>query len=217
MHRLLIWFVIAAAGVGCFVLNWTVSNTAAFSLPAADLAEWASLHPEARAAALPLMASLLVRLPAALIICLVVVQLRQQGIRRSVLIGIGLMGAISLLPPWEFFTQYSNDPNYRQQAALAALTMLLGTAVSFLRQDTSVFLEIGLAMVAGISAVVGLGISQGLIQTLGIGTGYGLGGILVIFTSLLLAASLLRERLRPTRHEMKDGRSVDNLPSEVRS
>jgi hypothetical protein len=199
MHRLLIWLVIGAAGVGCFLLNWTVSNTATFTLSAADLAEWASLHPEARTASLPLMASLLVRLPGALIICLVVIQLRRNRVQRSVLIAVGVIGAISLLPPWEFFTQYSNDPNYRQQAALAAITLLFCTAVSLVRQDRSVFLEIGLALAVGINAVVGLGISQGLIRNFGIETGYGLGGILAILASFLLGAMLLGERLRPAK------------------
>ncbi|MBL8154831.1 MAG: hypothetical protein JNM70_11665 [Anaerolineae bacterium] len=196
MRRLLIWLVIVAAGIGCFLLNWTVSNTATFTLSAADLAEWASLHPEARVASPPLMASLLLRLPAALIICLVVMQLRRQRVRGAVLIGIGLIAAISLLPPWEFFTQYSNDPNYRQQAALAAFILLFCIAVSVLRQDTSVFLEIGLALAAGISAVVGLGISQGLIRTFGIETGYGLGGIVAIAACFLLGAMLLREQVQ---------------------
>lgn len=186
MYRPIIWLLIVFGGIGCFLLNWTAANNATFSLSAADLAEWASLHPEVRGGSPPLLAALLLRLPSALIVCMVVMQLRQHRFQRVVLIGMGLIGAISLLPPWEFFTQYSNDPNYRQQAALAALTLAFCAVVSSLRRDRFAVIEIGLAVAAGISAFAGLGTVQGLMRAFGIGAGYGPGGITVIVVSVAM-------------------------------
>ena len=43
-----------------------------------------------------------------------------------------LMIAIALLPPLEYFTQATNDPNYRQQFVLALITGLIGIILTVL-------------------------------------------------------------------------------------
>ncbi len=199
MYRRTIWLLIVLTGIGCFVLNWTISNNAAFTLSATDLAEWASLHPEVRAGSPSLLVSFLLRLPAALAICMLVMQLRRHGVPGIVLVSVGVIGATGLLPPWEFFTQYTNDPNYRQQAALAILTLALCTAISRLRQEKLVIIETSLALATGISTFAGLGLVQGLIRSFGIEAGYGLGGAITLVASLILGVVLLSERLQPTR------------------
>lgn len=199
MYRPVIWILIVVAGIGCFVLNWTASNNATFNLSAADLAEWASLHPEVRGGSPALLASLLVRLPAAFIICIVVMQLRRDEFRRIILIGVGVIGAISLLPPWEFFTLYSGDPNYRQQAAIAALTLASCAVVSSLRRDRFAVIQTGLAMAAGISALAGVGMGLGLIRAFGIETSFGLGSITVIVASAATGIFLYSEQRQSAR------------------
>ncbi|NWG16677.1 MAG: hypothetical protein HXY41_08580 [Chloroflexi bacterium] len=112
-----VWLLLLAALV-CYSLPWAVSSNAGLSMGAYDLAEWASLHPAVRAASPPLLASFLLRAPLVGLAWIATLSSRRKGSWPFNGILAGAI-AIALLPPLEFFTQYGNDPNYRQQAALA--------------------------------------------------------------------------------------------------
>lgn len=106
-------------------LPWILTPGVGLNMGAYDLAEWASLHPIVRVSSPPLLHSFILRLPLALLALIVAFTGRRNGKNGGRLLIVGLI-ALALLPPLEFFTQYPNDPNYRQQFALAFLTLLVG-------------------------------------------------------------------------------------------
>ncbi len=107
----------------CYYLPWYSHATAAFTLHAYDLAEWASLHPAVRSEAPVLWTSFLLRLPQVTLIW--AAALLANGGRdprlRTVLRGVALLVALRFLPPREFLSAASGDPNYRQMAVLTGL------------------------------------------------------------------------------------------------
>lgn len=105
---------------------WTAHFTAGFTMHAYDLAEWASLHPAVRADAPWLRTSLFLRLGWWAIVAGVALaanawpDARGRWVLRAAALGL----ALRFVPPQEFFGGASDDPNYRQMAALFALSAL---------------------------------------------------------------------------------------------
>lgn len=175
-----IWPLILIALV-FYSLPWVVSPGAALSMGAYDLAEWASLHPVVRGSSPPLLASFLLRAPLVGLAWIAALNARRDGSRA--LNGI-LAGAITiaLLPPLEFFTQYADDPNYRQQMALT-LAAFTGVVVSlavrpaFWRRAAAFIAAVG----AAAAAFVGLMQAVSLVQEfrLAIFGGFGGGGFVI--------------------------------------
>lgn len=105
-----------------YLQPWIINGSAALNLTAYDLAEWASLHPAAGAQSPPLLTSLLLRLPLACAGIWLAWYRPQSGITRIVIAIVVALIAIGLLPPPEYLGQRDN-PNYQQQAGLAALML----------------------------------------------------------------------------------------------
>mgnify|MGYP005836978137 CR=1 FL=1 len=104
----------ALAALGCY-LPWVEHPAAALAPNAFDLAEWTSLHPAVRGGSPPLLLTLLLRAPFAL---------AGVGIALAAPWGWlpGLVVALTLLPPMEFFRGAWGDPNFRQGFALTLAT-----------------------------------------------------------------------------------------------
>ncbi|MGQ9908843.1 MAG: hypothetical protein ACUVS2_08415 [Candidatus Flexifilum sp.] len=140
-----------------YVQPWVINGSAALNLNGYDLAEWTSLHPAAQGQTPPLLTALLLRLPLVCAVLWFVWHRPYAGQMRLAAAAILIVTAISLLPPIEFVSQRDN-PNYQQQAGLAALTLALGLAgLSITAQRGS-----RIRMIGGIGALV-----------IGIGAGWG--------------------------------------------
>lgn len=111
---------------------WVISTGASLTLNAYDLAEWSSLHPMLRGTQPPLLASLLLRIPwvcLGLMIAYLAPRLPSSRWRALGLVA-AIAAAFAILPPFEFLTGSSGDPNYQQMLALAVIAFA-GSAVSF--------------------------------------------------------------------------------------
>jgi len=112
-----------AGALVAYHLAWYTHATAGFTTNAFDLAEWTSLHPAVRSSSPPLLTSFLLRLPlvglvaAALLAANGLADTRVRWIARVVM----ALPLLRLVPPKDFFTTASADPNYRQVALLVAL------------------------------------------------------------------------------------------------
>lgn len=148
----LFWLLLLLALLS-YSLPWVITPGVSLSLGAVDLAEWASLHPAVRAASPPLLISFLLRMPL-MILALIVAFANYRS--RWPRVFVVLLIAAALLPPLEFFTQYRDDPNYRQQFTLAVLTFAGGVAGIMGRPPRwRSILSIILPLVATAAAVIG--------------------------------------------------------------
>lgn len=203
-YRQIFWLLIVLALVG-YSLPWVVTPGVSTSLGAYDLAEWASLHPAARGAALPLVASFVLRLPLALLALIISVAGERAGSRWVRGLGVLVLTA-ALLPPLEFFTQYRDDSNYRQQFGLALLT-LIGSLIGLNRRLSgwAGWLISGLALLGVVASLWGAGQAYGLLADfhLSVSTGLGVFGIAGSFALLgllhLSPARRIPERNRAAR------------------
>ena len=132
------WLVLICilAGLVCYYLPWYTHITAGFTMHAFDLAEWSSLHPAVRSESPELWTSLLLRLPqVALLAGLVLVTNGLRDARmRWLWRAIAVLFALRLLPPTDFFSGASQDPNYRQMMLLSAVAVgLMGGALLLYR------------------------------------------------------------------------------------
>lgn len=151
----------ALALLACY-FPWIAHPSAALAPNAFDLAEWASLHPAERTGPLSLLTPGLLRAVAAA--CGVGLA---SSIRRGWL--PGLLVAITLLPPFDFFRGSSADPNFRQMFAIAVFTG--GMVVLAARRQTSPAIP---AVLGGLFAIVGVARAKALVDGLykaGIGIG----------------------------------------------
>lgn len=118
------WFPLTALALAltCYYLPWYDHVTAAFTLHAYDLAEWASLHPAVRAETPALWTSFLLRLPQVTLVW--AAALLANGGRdprlRTVVRAAALLVTLRFVPPREFLGAAFADPNYRQMALLTA-------------------------------------------------------------------------------------------------
>jgi hypothetical protein len=157
------------------------------SLGAYDLAEWSSLHPAVRASNPPLLTAFLLRFPLA---CLALIAAFMPSERRWPRLMLALFLAIALMPPIEFFTQYREDPNYRQQFVLALFAVVfalaaLGKQVGRVRR----WLRAGFAVAAAVSSAVGLIQAYQLMRGFGLETG--ISASFYIFIGILLFLAIV--------------------------
>jgi hypothetical protein len=164
-----------------YSLPWLSGSGAALSFHAYDLAEWTALMPASSAETPPLLTPFLLRLP---LLCLgaisAVFSLDRRGWARAALVGIWLALAGANLPPFEF-PAHPNNLNYRQQAALAGLTLAAGLAVMLLsaaRAVRAVWLGAVMAAAGAAAALVGLARGHALLSDYGLAIRGGVGGII---------------------------------------
>lgn len=164
-------------------LPWvSTPGTIGFTNSAYDLAEWVSIHPIVRGETL-LLTSLLLRLPLLAIALFVAFSLRQSlsGQAKAVCV---LLVAAALLPPLEFFTSATSDPNYQQMFLLAAASLILGClgiTLTFRRLATWATHVQTIVLVGGAGAgIAGLARSLSLMQSFAIDSGLGIGAVVFV-------------------------------------
>jgi hypothetical protein len=187
----LLWTLLAFALV-TYTLPWVINSGVSLSLGAYDLAEWSSLHPAVRASNPPFLATFLLRFPLA---CLGVIAALMASKRRWPKLTASILIALALLPPVEFFTQYRDDPNYRQQFALALLVLLVClTAFPHRWARLRGWLSAGAALAAGVSGLLGLSETYRLMRDFGLSTGISLWPFIFAVILLLTACiSLVKQ------------------------
>lgn len=178
--------------LAAYSLPWLNGPGAGLTFNAYDLAEWISLYPAARAESPALLTPLLLRLPLALIGLIAIVGFQRAWLRALVVV----VTALALLPPLDFFTTSSADPNYRQQFMLS-LAFVLGSMSTalLLRRVSPRVICAGVGVVSAGAALTGLLRAQQTIALTGIQTTLGPGGLLLaaLFTLLAVYAVLIKQ------------------------
>lgn len=160
-----------------YCLPWVQTPATSLTMGAYDLAEWASLNPTVRASSPPLLLSFTLRLPLALLALIAAFAWEWDGRRRARVLVVCLI-SLALLPPLEFFTQYRDDPNYRQQFALAVITLLgggIGLTARFIRWRALIFIV--LALLGMVSSLWGLWQGFTLLRDFHLSLSIGFGGL----------------------------------------
>ncbi len=179
-----------------YTLPWVTGSGAAMTYGAYDFAEWTSLHPASHAQTPTLLTPLLLRLPLALLaLALAFGASDHASMRRRLLLGIlVILTAIALFPPLEFITVARDDPNFRQQGLLAAVTLIVGlVGVGGLVRRYSGWIGAVLAVLAAISGLVGLAQGLTLLQGFAVPASIGLPGPLFALACAALAFTLSRD------------------------
>lgn len=193
---LLILLVLLAAYA---LLPWVTHPTAALTSNAYDLAEWASIFPAVRSEPL-LLTALLLRLPlvgAAWWVAGWKASSQRTAYILSLQGAVVVVIAVALLPPFEFLTSGRGDPNYQQQALLAAAALIGGLAILWWRSrahhDAPLRLLSAGALVIGAGAGLwGTAQALSLWQSVGITASIGAGGIVFAAAALVAAWLTLR-------------------------
>ncbi len=177
-------YVIVALMLALYLLPWVTNPSAALSLNGYDLAEWTSLHPAVRDAAIPLLPTAFLRLPLACFALLIAFSARRTWFAGIVTIIL----ALSVLRP-EFITALG-DPNYRQQAALAVIA-LVGGGIGFsgALKRWHHWIAAGAAVIGAAACIAGLLLGYGLMRDFSLPTGFGLGGLALALAFALTAGA----------------------------
>lgn len=190
-----ITILLVALAVGAYFLPWIWHPAAGLSPGGRDLAEWTTLHPEARSGSLVLLPSFLLRVAfglAVILLALTAATHTHPYIRRATYT-VAFLLALTLFPPLDFVTTASGDPNYRQQFTICAGTLIaLGLVVWRGAALPSRMHAVSVVLIAG--CTVGcelLGLAEGLrlMGSLGVALTVGRGGLL--FAVLIAAAGLV--------------------------
>ncbi len=183
----------------CYALPLVVNSSAALSLNAYDLAEWASLHPAVRAQTPALLTTLLLRLPLVCMALLIAFGTR-RGLAPALVV---LVIAAALLPP-EIVPFLSDNPNSRQQSALALIALLGGAAgLSGILPRQRRFIAAGIALIGAAASVIGAIQGNNLMRGFGLPSQIGWGGIALVLLFGLTALLLGYESNRVARATLK--------------
>jgi hypothetical protein len=182
--------------LGLYLLPWVVNPSVSLTANGYDLAEWSSLHPAVQAQTPMLLTSLLLRLPLACVALLIAFCARRNVLAALVV----LVTAVALLPPLEFVRDFGN-PNYRQLAALALITLVGGgVGLSGFVPRYHRLITAGVALVGAAAGLLGLAQAYDLMRGFGLAAQIGAGGpgLILMFMSVAgaLAISEIRQRRR---------------------
>lgn len=201
-----LWTLLAL--LACYHAPWFAHESAGFTMHAYDLAEWSSLHPAVRSSSPAMLTSFLLRAPLFAVVfglALAANWFVDARVRWTVR-AVELIVALRFVPPKEFFTAASDDPNYRQMALLAALSViaiLAAFGVGRLRERAQTGI-LGAAIIASIVAGWwGLSRAGELLRNFEIDVHSGMG--IVTYTVIAAAAVIVhvwlasRQRMRLPR------------------
>jgi len=206
------WLALAALTLAllCYYLPWYSHATAAFTLHAYDLAEWASLHPAVRSEAPALWTSFLLRLPQVTLLwaAALLANAAHDPRLRTVLWGVALLIALRFLPPREFLGAASADPNYRQMALLTGLG-LAGVALAIPARRLSArwrgALTAGVLLIGVLAGWWGLTRTRPLLDNFQIGVKVGYGAVGYTLCCLVAVGILLLRNVRRQDANKKGG------------
>jgi hypothetical protein len=158
-----------------YLLPWLVNPAVSLTPNGYELAEWTSLHPAVRGAEPPLLTSLLLRLP---LVCLALVVAFTT--RRGILPLIVVLGVVAALLPPELI-QATDNPNSRQQGALALITLVGGLlGLSGVLRRFRRWVAVSAALVGALASSFGLLQSAELMRGFSLPAHAGIGGIALI-------------------------------------
>jgi hypothetical protein len=152
------WLILACLVLttACYYLPWFTHPTAGFTMNAFDLAEWASLHPAVRSSSPPMLTSFLLRVPLlALVVAFALAANKLADPRlRWLMRAIAVLPLLRFVPPADFFTSATGDPNYRQMALLTGLGIGLVVVSIPLRRMAARWQDwlSGVALLGGVSS-----------------------------------------------------------------
>lgn len=202
-----------ALALVCIYAPWYTHSTAAFTLNAFDLAEWASLHPAVRASSPALLTSFLLRAPQLTLVAALALLANGFGDARArwLLRAAALLIALRFLPPREFFGSAASDPNFRQMMLLTALSM--GSVLAAILAQGLAPRWRGLLVTTLLALGVGAGWwglarAHTLLDNFEIAVSVGVGAVGYTASSALVALlglSLLRRAERPGPANKKGG------------
>jgi hypothetical protein len=192
-HANFLW-VMALLALVAYTLPWLTSSTASLSFGGYDLAEWASLHPDVRAAPL-LVTSLLLRLQPTLLAFIIAVNSPRptSSLRWRISAAFVSVIVIGLLPPLEFFVETSSDGNHQQQLGIALLTLLGGVVgLSGLLSRWKRPITIAVALTGAASSVAAFFQAIALMARFNLHVQVGWGALLLSALCILLALTHVR-------------------------
>lgn len=174
-----------------YLLPWLINPGAGLTFNAYDLAEWTSLHPAVRANPPPLLLTFALRLPLVYLALLTALHRPKSMSGRIGQFSFLLGAVVALLPPLEFFTQASSDPNYQQQLVLALIASV-GSAAALmgaLRPVNDLFVTV-FSLLTGAACAGGLFETLNLMRDFALPVQLGPGGLL--FALLCIFAGIIR-------------------------
>lgn len=172
-HPLVPFSLLLALLVG-LLLPWLLAPTAAMTLNAYDLAEWASLHPAQRASNPPLVLPWLLRAQL-MILCALAGVVAQRRLQKRVAALVIVALAVAQLPPIEFVNDIGNL-NYRQQFGLALASLGLGiAALRWINRHWQPTAIAGFGLVGALTTLAGATLALDVFASLASGGSAGLG------------------------------------------
>jgi hypothetical protein len=205
-------WIIACVVVGTvfYLLPWTGHSTAGFTMNGFDLAEWTSLHPAVRSSSPAMLTSFLLRAPLVALAAVGAVAAQALPGARVRWLAWGAAAAlvVRLIPPAEFFTGTTGDPNYRQMLLLSAIGFgLVAGAIALRALPDGIRRGVVAALwVAGAAAgVAGLSRAWTLLDNFEIDVTTGPGVVGFVGVSALAAALALWPRALPGEENKKGG------------
>jgi hypothetical protein len=187
-------YVLIALMLALYLFPWLVNPAASLTPNAYDLAEWASLHPAVRDA--NFLTSFLLRLPLACLALIVAFTGTRSALRALVVVVL----SVAVLRP-EFFTALG-DPNYQQQAGLAAFALVGGiVGLSGILKRWHAYIAMGIGIVGAAACIVGVNSGYGLMRGFRLPTQVGIGGVglALAFGGVTLAYVVVQVRQRRNR------------------
>ncbi|MBZ0290443.1 MAG: hypothetical protein K8I30_22650 [Anaerolineae bacterium] len=187
LNQTSLWLLVGVGLAAC-ALPWVIHPGASISLGAYDLAEWTSLMPAVRDANLPLLPTLLLRLPLVCLAGIVAWSTANRGLRGLFIV----LAALALLPPLQFFSN-TGDINYRQQFTLALLAFIIGAVGFVVRLERRrAVVAVGFGLVGALAAIIGSIQAYTLMGDYQLPTQLGVGGVLFAVTCAGLALKQTR-------------------------
>jgi hypothetical protein len=187
-------YVLIALMLALYLFPWLVNPGASLTSNAYDLAEWASLHPGVRDA--NFLTSFLLRLPLACLALMVAFTGQRSPLRAVVVVAL----SAAVLRP-EFFTALG-DPNYQQQAGLAAFALIGGViGLSGVLRRWHEWIAAGIGLIGAAACIVGVANGYGLMQGFSLPTQIGAGGVglALAFGAVTVAYLIVQIRQRRDR------------------
>lgn len=187
-------YVLIALMLALYLFPWLVNPGASLTPNAYDLAEWASLHPAVRDA--NFLTSFLLRLPLACLALIVAYTGTRSPMRALVVVAL----SAAVLRP-EFFTALG-DPNYQQQAGLAAFALVGGiVGLSGILKRWHPWIAMGIGIVGAAACIAGVVNGYGLMRGFSLPTQLGIGGVglTLAFGGVTLAYLIVQARQRRDR------------------
>ena len=174
-----------------YLLPWVVNPAVSLTMNGYELAEWTSLHPAVQGANPALLTSLLLRLPLVCIALLAAFTSRVDKWSSRIIPGlIVLVVTGGMLPPE--LIQATDNPNSRQQGALALVTLIGGgIGLSGILRRYRRWIAVGIALVGAAASVIGLVQAVELIHGFELPAQIGIGGVGLAIVFVVTAAGIV--------------------------